>query len=797
MNLRRLLLILIVLLFVIALVLWLLLGRQGSPPIVGLQNASGQKVWIFHPLDTAAVRAEHLHPATHYDVQILQTDGSPVVQARLLTDARGVLAHTALLYDIGVKYEPGSRVGRYVGIAEQTRYTLVLSALKQRLEIPFDLAPLTKPIVFSANHNGDPLNGFIRRNQDVYAVGKNFPAGATIRLYVVEDQYTWSDGDALVDVSGGYQTVNIGPGQTEFLVKVWSKENTRIGSYDIIADALPMDGLCSMGNTDPNDCGSNVGFCVQDGAGTGHITQCMTCQTPDPPLPSAPNPDYKDHFNEGEEVWVAVNPYTQGQNYAGMNARIYVVEHKTEAQWTHGTILQDLSGGYEETVIQPGCANVNYTLVWTQALSSGGTEYDVVVDFEPFGIYDLGTDIVDMLDLPGLCVGATSVSTQRIKFNWGAGSGAVNLKDHITNAAVPVPEFDLPASRNEPAAYVEGSAITVQVQFHKNAPSTPDQIIAWATSSKGPGLSEQSVDFGGSNDSPYISFTGSQNLKNYIKKNSIVWQWYYKVSATAQPQIMNATSHIVCTTWATPLDDPCYKKPMLWTSDWARYRTNEKAICDAIITKLPQSGLKYGIGGWSVDNILDNGGGMCGGWYEMFAHMAACQGVLAHQRCYLLQNDAAPSPEIKWTSIVIKAGGLNQTQPTHAVRTWHDVDAVYPSPANADITDRSEKRYKFNSPDDGHCINFLEYQGALYLYDASFGTGPFANTFSSLPSGSVSGTVLTNFRSNYHDIAIDYMYGNIKKNDNTHQYLTIKSTLIPDLRDLSDPNSFEIHYNWY
>ena len=177
--------------------------------------------------------------------------------------------------------------------------------------------------------------------------------------------------------------------------------------------------------------------------------------------------------------------------------------------------------------------------------------------------------------------------------------------------------------------------------------------------------------------------------------------------------------------------------------------------------------------------------------------MAACQGVLADKRCYLLQNDAAASPEVKWNAIVIKAGGLNQPQPTASAFNWLDVDTVYPSPSSGDITYHNEKRYHFYSPGDGHCINFLQYNGTLYLYDASFGIGPFANTFTRLPSGSLTGTALTNFRTNYHDQTIDYMYGNIKKSDNTYQQLTIKTTLITDLRNPSDPSSYEIKYNWY
>jgi len=456
--------------------------------------------------------------------------------------------------------------------------------------------------------------------------------------------------------------------------------------------------------------------------------------------------------------------------------------------------LNDVSGGYEETVIQPGCANVNYTLIWPNPVAG---KYDVVVDFDPFGVYDKGTDIVDMLDQVGLLVGDGDMEVTQIKFNWGTSSGATNLWDHITNSSVPAPEWDKTINRNEPAAYKRGSTITIKAQFHKISATIPNTVVVWAEPGYGISLSPQTITFDATGYSGYVDLTASTPLLNYVNKNDYLWQWYYAVppypGSVKNP--INVTTHTICTTFNIPIVDPAYKEPMLWTSEWARYQSNEKGICDAIIHKLYLSGLKYGIAGWSVEQILDNGGGMCGGWYKMFFHMAGCQGVFVYQKFYSLQTDAAASPEIKWNAIVIKDGGLNQPQPTPGVSTFHDVDLVYPNPQPSDVVDRSEKRYKFTSPD-GHCINFLDYQGALYLYDPSFGKGPYTNTFTTVPSGDTKGTELTNFRANYHDAAINYMLGYIKLSDGSYKYLTIKTTLIPDLRNPGDPSTFEMHYKW-
>lgn len=791
----------LIVLFILFVILLILLTRYcrerpGSEPDVSIVNSRGERVSKFDVLDSVLVSAGNLKPSEHYYIRLERSDGIEISHARLTTDRHGSISCTPIWYDIGVEYAKGSRSGlRRIDDAIKYQYRIAISGIEKKYEPSFDLTA-TKPFVFSADRNGNPLNGFVKGKEDVYVVGGNYPAGSTIRIYLVDDRYSWHSGDALLDIKGEYATISLPAGETGFKFLAWDKEHTRIGSYDIIADFLPMDGLYSKADIEPNDAGYNVGFVVQDEPGTDHIEQKLTCLAPSPPPPAAPNPQYKDSFAAGEEVWVAVNPYTQGQNYVGKNARIYVINHLSKADYISGMTLNDVSGGYEETVIQPGCANVNYTLVWP---SPSAGKYDVVVDFEPFGVYDQGTDIVDMLDPIGLLVGNPDIEASRIQFNWGAGSGATSLMDNVTNALVPVPEWDKDLNRNEPAAYVRGSTITVKAQFHKIASTAPDTVVAWADIGNGISLAPQTVSFGGTANSGYVSFTTSTALPNYVNKNLLLWQWYFAPApypgSVQNP--MNATSHTICTTFKTPVVNPAYKKTMLWTSEWARYRSDEKSIADAVIAGLPSSGLKYGVSGWDIDYMLDNGGGMCGGWSKMFAHMAGCQGVQIEKRCYILKKDSAPSPEVKWDSIVIKNGGLNQAQPTFSAASYQDVDATYPNPSPGDISVRNEKRYRFYAPDDGHCIDFLDYQGGIYLYDPSFGKGPFPNTFTAIPSGTTNGTALTNFRNFYYNTAIDYMMGYIRLSDGTYRYLTIRTSLIPDLRIPGNASSYEIHYEWF
>ncbi|MFX0108974.1 MAG: hypothetical protein ACFE7R_11870 [Candidatus Hodarchaeota archaeon] len=270
---------------------------------------------------------------------------------------------------------------------------------------------------------------------------------------------------------------------------------------------------------------------------------------------------------------------------------------------------------------------------------------------------------------------------------------------------------------------------------------------------------------------------------------------------------LGKSSHRICTTWrrleSNPqerLSDWVYKKPMLWTSEWATGKENEKGICDAIITNLHKSGLSYGKGFWSVRSMLINGGGMCGGWYQMFQHMAHCQGVFIHRRCFFVDLRELPhesgESEINWRAINIKSPGLNLDEISEDLaseRTFRDDDSEYPIRSTTLISERRERRWIFLGPGDGHCINLLPYQGKLYLYDACFGTGPFdiepfGGAEAPLPPSNfviLGGAELSSFKRVYLDGAVDYMMGSLIGPDGVFYGdipgITVRTEVIPEI----------------
>ncbi|WP_143393881.1 hypothetical protein [Fimbriiglobus ruber] len=179
----------------------------------------------------------------------------------------------------------------------------------------------------------------------------------------------------------------------------------------------------------------------------------------------------------------------------------------------------------------------------------------------------------------------------------------------------------------------------------------------------------------------------------------------------------------------------------------------------------------------------------------MFQQMTHCQGVFTHRRCFLVDWRTVPPGEEHWCALVIRGGGLNQPHPTHPASHFRDHDASFPIVGMASLTDRTERRYRFwgdPSPGmwgDGHCINFLEYDGKLFLYDPSFGTGPFEIDHPLPPDNLtvLGGSLLDSFKANYLDTAVDYMLGSLYNGSNFYKSdqsarangITVKTVRIP------------------
>ncbi|QRK09339.1 hypothetical protein JQX13_04105 [Archangium violaceum] len=309
--------------------------------------------------------------------------------------------------------------------------------------------------------------------------------------------------------------------------------------------------------------------------------------------------------------------------------------------------------------------------------------------------------------------------------------------------------------RNEPAAYVRGTRPTLLVEFFTDydCPSEVEvsayghwQEVAEPSESLPPeeGDGEPLIrptplkldDYRAKMTSP-IKLVFARELPDRIGKHSLSLFWFAswnEKEAGPRRVLIGVTTHILCTTWRRmltneeeELTDWAYTPLVLWTSEWCAGLDGEKEICDALIKNIPRTNLQYGIPGWSVRYMLLHGGGMCGGWFIMFQHMAHCQGVYVERRCFYTPWKVVSRSQVHWAAMVVTRGGINQPAPSDRAGIyglWRDEPALQPVQQELGFIPVKARRYCFwGSPDglsDGHCINFLQVGQRLYLYDSCF-----------------------------------------------------------------------------
>jgi len=135
-------------------------------------------------------------------------------------------------------------------------------------------------------------------------------------------------------------------------------------------------------------------------SGTTHLAVQLTTQQPVSPAPGIPERVYPvDAYNTGSDIWLAIPPEVAGRDITG-TARVYITPHRASLDgWQDGMGLKDFSGGFETVVLQSGTSLDNYVLAWGGASAIG--RYDVIIDLEPFGVYNAGVDLLDYAAIGG------------------------------------------------------------------------------------------------------------------------------------------------------------------------------------------------------------------------------------------------------------------------------------------------------------------------------------------------------------------------------------------------------------
>ena len=569
---------------------------QTTPSPIQLRNAAGMETREFQPLGSVLFGASSLEPRTGYTVRILRDGGETVRELGLSTDQEGRIPETVVWHDIGLPpYEeiPVDRsalphLSEYAG----ERFVLrVLLDERVMYESGFAVAAeIFEPVLFATDPWGTPKSGFLVGEEDVWVVGRNLPAGSIVRLWAVPAQAEWSDGDPLADAigqpGGRAPMFELGAEETSFKRLLWPKGIGRVGSYDVVAEVItPPSGVYrphAAVETQTLVSHANIsGFVIQKAQVEDEPLEMDLAGTLYSPL------TYQDTFLTDENVYVGVDPAVQ-PSFVGKSAKVYVVNHRTKAQWQSNPTLNasDDVTGYVETIsVQFVCGNCWSTLVWAAPLAPG--EYDVVLDFNQNGKYDAGIDLIDALDPVGFTVAEMRVD--EILFNY-PGSGAITIYDNAQGTNITAPEYSAAASNDiREAAWVRGGTHTVEVRFESAASVTSAQV--WAEGGLG-GLNSSSspvaVSLPGGSGSAV--FTVNQ-VPGSVGKHEFFWDWKYRKTTGGTLPMGLTGQHTVYTTLATPIPVTATPQPMPdpwleildYSCTWASGQMTTQGVCDAII----------------------------------------------------------------------------------------------------------------------------------------------------------------------------------------------------------------------
>ncbi len=429
----------------------------------------------------------------------------------------------------------------------------VLRAGKTVYEAPFRVEAQSRPRVYAADSRGCPKTGFLIGEEDVWVVGRDLPKGSLVRAWAVGDDWRWKDGAPLHDVTGLYggslpPLFELGVQEGDFKRLLWPRGRTSVGSYDIVAEVISFpfgryrtaprpEALNLVGDL------SYAGFVVQRRPGAGQPLEQDAAGVRQSKLV------FRNSFLTTENVFVGVDPYVH-PTYIGQSARVYVVPHKTDAQWTLDQTLADVTGAVETVTIQPGgCANCYSTLAWAAPLTAG--KYDVVLDFDMNGLYTPGVDLIDALDPVGFHV--ADIRVDMVSFNF-PGSGAVTIYDEAAGANVNPPEFAAASSAVRPAAWTVGGAHQVRVAFKASPGVTSAQV--WAQSAV--------VGLGSASAPVLVTFSGGAGEATFpagappgwVAQHRFDWDWSYRdLNGTpSAPAEMGRTGrHALFTLLGTPV----------------------------------------------------------------------------------------------------------------------------------------------------------------------------------------------------------------------------------------------------
>lgn len=346
-----------------------------------LSTANGLEASKFFDFETIFVDILLLDERKQFCIEITPKGGPADLRRAIVTsDREGDILDLPMLFDIdtGNSTPPaGDYEVRIQGHEEEPA-----------LVVPFEVVagfrpgvPTVIPTDANAVYNG----GSIAPGGDLYATGGGFPPSTEVHLYVVEDRNMFSEGQPLVDISGGFETVTTNASGEIPTTLIWGGVSASPGSgLDLIGDLQPFG---EFNSTDGLREARLTGAIVQNAPSATDIITELTYN-------SAGN--IHNQFSQNEIINVAAIPPKRPLRPNG-DAAVYIVNHQDV--WQAGAPLVSVVNKSSHEMPNFECLRLVsgnkpiIPIVNEPGLPPG--RYDVVIDVGRNFSYDPGTDVLD------------------------------------------------------------------------------------------------------------------------------------------------------------------------------------------------------------------------------------------------------------------------------------------------------------------------------------------------------------------------------------------------------------------
>lgn len=400
-------------------------GFSSSAIVVWNSHGEADRLRIGESLSLENVLAGSLDGNTRYSVRVAVRGGGELGKFHLLTDVQGKFPVQTILHDVGEFDDVQEGNTLDISVESPTGRTIAGSVridLHERLGgVGWDVNEAVPPHVFATDASGAPQNAFAvgasplaagEVGGELHVAGDRFPPDATFDLYLVQDSDSWvgkripQSGEAGW-IAGPIVGRSDAQGRLAALKTGFVPRREHLGIYDVLVD-LDRNGTFdwSFSHKDGADGEQKVGFTIQYSQNwfkertSKHVLVNLAYDSP-----SRDAGVWRNRFQTGERVFTYVNPPVMHQYHAA--ATKWVVKHQDwTTYWNSQAPDANVGGvaGYGRRPIeliainnitfkpQNGCTNSPPLVTFNAEVG----EYDMVLDFDGDGYYDIGRDILDV-----------------------------------------------------------------------------------------------------------------------------------------------------------------------------------------------------------------------------------------------------------------------------------------------------------------------------------------------------------------------------------------------------------------